>query len=293
MVRSTEAAEPVPDAPVSMKIPGESDELTYSTGNAAGQSGSEAATVAAAVEEQKPASNISLTPAYPKAALLGKKVAQAVKESNHRETQQFPDWLMNAGFLFALIVAGVCLFHSVDYLRQFQATLQGLTASQGVASVKIEALTNGYVAARLMLLSCGVSIGLAFGFLGFGLFLLGARGSISAQGAAGDYHVTLARLSPGVFVITCAALLTGICATQSVPYSITPVGGTGLEQKPAQGTGSISAPIPEAAAPNGSPATGPANDAMALLRSQPLSEDSPQSEKGSSVTGKDAEAGTR
>ena len=83
----------------------------------------------------------------------------------------------------------------------------------------LEALINGrLVMARLALLSCGVSVAFAFGFLGFALFLLGIKGSIDAEVHADSYKATFARLSPGLLLLLASMVLIGICVTHPTPF---------------------------------------------------------------------------
>lgn len=68
------------------------------------------------------------------------------------------------------------------YLYRFQAVTQGsvLRVLSGQQRPEPGAFQVAVVAqmylARVQLLSCGIFVGMAFGFLGFGLFLLGIKG---------------------------------------------------------------------------------------------------------------------
>jgi hypothetical protein len=139
----------------------------------------------------------------------------------------FPPWLLNTGFIFALILAFICLAASVWYLSYFlistsngvEAILSNsdaaLNASQARFELAIQART---VMARLALLSCGTFVGMSLAFLGFALFLLGVKGEMDAEGTVESYSVKLARLSPGVFVMLCACILIGVCSTQRIRF---------------------------------------------------------------------------
>ena len=76
---------------------------------------------------------------------------------------------------------------------------------------------------KFILQSCGIIAGVAFGFLGFGLFLLGAKGDMDAAFDDSQHKVQLSRMAPGSFVILIAAVLIGICAIHKVDLSFTPV----------------------------------------------------------------------
>lgn len=83
----------------------------------------------------------------------------------------------------------------------------------------LEVLINGrLVMARLALLSCGVFVGFAFGFLGFALFLLGIKGSINAELGTEYYKASFARLSPGLLLLLASVILIGICVTHQTPF---------------------------------------------------------------------------
>lgn len=141
----------------------------------------------------------------------------------------FPQQLLNVGFCVALVLAGTCFITAALYLNEFlsgtnqgvedliaKATSVGSTLSSGTLEVAINARL---VIARIALLSCGVFIGMSFGFLGFALFLMGLKDEMNVSGRYESYYIKLGRLSPGVFVILCATVLIGICATRSTPFS--------------------------------------------------------------------------
>ena len=102
------------------------------------------------------------------------------------------------------------------------AKIDGLLAragTPGVTEVLIQLGINAaLVSARLALLSCGVFVAMAFGFLGFGLFLIGVKGEIEASGNTETFGFKVARMSPGVFVMTATLLLVGVCVTHRTPF---------------------------------------------------------------------------
>jgi hypothetical protein len=153
----------------------------------------------------------------------------------------FPTWVLNTGFITALVLSGFCLLLAAYYMIKFQNLSSAginqvvdITMKKGIVETQVKAIpnandyqmirlalaTNMYIA-RILLLSCGVFIGLAFGFLGFSLFLVGVKGTIDASLTANDkYKLQIARLSPGLFVILCATILIGVCATRSLPVDM-------------------------------------------------------------------------
>lgn len=133
--------------------------------------------------------------------------------------------LFNLGFVFALILAAVCLFFSAQYLYNFlSSTNSGINAVIQDAKTNtdpgaLEVIINGrLVMARIALLSCGIFVGISFGFLGFALFLMGIKESIDVDFDSDTYKAKFARMSPGVLVIICSSILTGYCATRPTPF---------------------------------------------------------------------------
>lgn len=79
---------------------------------------------------------------------------------------------------------------------------------------------------RLLLLSTGIFVGMSFGFLGFALCLIQAKGDIELEGSTQDYKLKVARLSPGLFVILCATVIIIICATFRIEYQVSRAAGS-------------------------------------------------------------------
>lgn len=140
--------------------------------------------------------------------------------------------MLNVGFAAGLFLSFVCFLASAYYLYEFQHA-----ASQSVATALASAknsdlsasdtslvrfsLTAHIFVAQVLLRSCGVFAGLAFGFLGFSLFLIGVQGSIDAEGdLSGKIKLSLLRISPGALVIVAATVLIGVCAASSLPGSL-------------------------------------------------------------------------
>jgi hypothetical protein len=76
---------------------------------------------------------------------------------------------------------------------------------------------------KFILQSCGIIAGVAFGFLGFALFLLGAKGDIDASVSNSLHKVQLSRMAPGSLVILIAAVLIGVCSVSKVELSLDPI----------------------------------------------------------------------
>lgn len=141
----------------------------------------------------------------------------------------FSSKLLNAGFVFALVLSLLCLGLSVFYLFQYlNSANTGITqvldkvATQQIKleTGQLEVLINGrLVMARLGLLSCGVLAGVSFGFLGFALFLLGIKETMNVSFDSVSYKANVARMSPGVFLVVIAAVLIGVCVSRETPFS--------------------------------------------------------------------------
>jgi hypothetical protein len=141
----------------------------------------------------------------------------------------FSPAVLNFGFVAGLVLALLCLLSTTWYMLSFERdttaliseTLQNATRVKDAnVSVLMEhALNTHAFVAHLLLLSCGVFVGMAMAFLGFSLFLIGAHGEIDAQMQGNDqFKLSVARLSPGAFAIMGAAIVIAVCATHSLSF---------------------------------------------------------------------------
>jgi hypothetical protein len=74
---------------------------------------------------------------------------------------------------------------------------------------------------KVMLQSCGIVAGIAFGFLGFCLFLMWIEGQIDAELTNSDgIRLNVTRLAPGAFILMLATILIGVCGTTRIPVSL-------------------------------------------------------------------------
>ena len=143
--------------------------------------------------------------------------------------------LFSFGFCFGLMMALVCLLTGIGYLIWYQHeasshqkiingyvktldTLQddlpGHNAKtqtgkrSALLGVMMMSINSQNIQSRLSLQACGVLIGMAFGFLGFALFLIGVKEpmGVEAGGEKSVVHVSLKLTNalPGVVVIICA-----------------------------------------------------------------------------------------
>jgi len=81
---------------------------------------------------------------------------------------------------------------------------------------------------RMTLISTAFFVALAFGFLGFALFLINAKGEIEGEGSMGDYKLKITKFSPGLVFIVCSTVIICVCGNFKINYTtdIT-TGGTG------------------------------------------------------------------
>lgn len=170
--------------------------------------------------------------------------------------------VLNIGFLAAIALAAIAFCLAGVYLLRFadsthavvaQALTAGSTLHQsgrGLSAVNVELIQNSlgihaYVA-RVLLVSCGMFVALAFGFLGFALFLVGASGQSEMTAEGKDIgKLSLNNLAPGTIAIVAATLLAGLCVTRPLPVSFA-MGGKpiSLEQPSEPVTDPLTRPDP-------------------------------------------------
>jgi hypothetical protein len=141
------------------------------------------------------------------------------------------NWLFAIGFITALVLALLSLGCGAVYLWHYLDKCTALLKSG--TDPHLLALSVSVI--KVALLSCGVFVGMAFGFLGFALFLLGVRDDMDLEAKGTDrqgkeFSLRLIRLAPGTLVLLCAAVLIGVCCTHRIEMSAegespTPRGG--------------------------------------------------------------------
>jgi hypothetical protein len=118
---------------------------------------------------------------------------------------------------FILKVYDVLARHNLNSTDSaVDSLIQGNLVNPAVLHVAISAKL---AIAKFSLLSCGVVAGLAFGFLGFALFLIGVRGDMDVKANNASAGIQIARIAPGAFVMLCAALLIGLAVTHNIDFS--------------------------------------------------------------------------
>jgi hypothetical protein len=72
---------------------------------------------------------------------------------------------------------------------------------------------------RMTLISTAYFIAMSFGFLGFALFLIDAKGTLEGEATVENYKIKIARVSPGIFAMLCATIIIVVCGTFKIEYS--------------------------------------------------------------------------
>ncbi|QDU05702.1 hypothetical protein V6x_54430 [Gimesia chilikensis] len=150
------------------------------------------------------------------------------------ENSRFTRKILDFGFLTGVVIAGISLILSAVYLYCFLWTTSSSIKMQldkyklieeGSAEIAKQqafilelAINSEMVIARIALISCGVFVGMSFGFLGFSLFLIGVRGEMDVSAQTEKIQVKVARMSPGVFVITSSVILIAVCVNRETPF---------------------------------------------------------------------------
>ncbi len=110
------------------------------------------------------------------------------------------------------------------FLMQTNSTINAVVSE---ADKKPQALLAAFGLSAIALTSCGIFLGIALAFLGVALFLMGIKGDIDAEGSSDTFSIKLARMSPGVFAITCSVVLVVTCIVNRPKLEFTPDGGGG------------------------------------------------------------------
>jgi hypothetical protein len=177
---------------------------------------------------------MDITPVAPVAAVSVGDAGHSGAHSQAAPASSFSKGVLNAGFVVGLVLATACLAIGAWYLIAYKDYASGVSsmfrfdqisgdpaAQQAQAQARSAQLGVYMYMGRMLLQSCGLAVGMAFGFLGFSLFLIGVQGSIDARAqAGGGVALDVARIAPGAFIMLCSTILVGICATQPIPAEI-------------------------------------------------------------------------
>ena len=121
--------------------------------------------------------------------------------------------LLTIGYISAITLAFLGMIASILYLFYFSYNSPLPEVIQRDTMVAFSAER------RMVLLSTAIFVAMSFGFLGFALFLIQAKGEIDAVVEIKDYKMKFARLSPGLFVILCSTVIIIFSSTFKITYS--------------------------------------------------------------------------
>ncbi|SNT40264.1 hypothetical protein SAMN05421770_11178 [Granulicella rosea] len=182
--------------------------------------------------------------------------AKAPQESAPHEVQT-P--LIKWGFFAGLGLATLCLVFTIAYISyysfytsdSFQKNVPAYLAARNVNNV-VAVLMARTAQNKTLLQSCGVVAGIAFGFLGFSLFLLGVQGEVDVDGTFKSQKVSFKKLAPGALIMLASITLVGFSSMHEIALTL---GGTNAA------TGNkVKAAEPEPPAPLPSPFVMPDTD---------------------------------
>jgi hypothetical protein len=133
---------------------------------------------------------------------------------------------LSIAFILTSIIALLLLLQSAFYFNTFQSDLRVRISTvlsapdrdaAKLASMQAVALTM----TKIGLLSCGAMAGLAFGFLGFGLCLVGIKGNIGIGASHHGLRIKLERLTPGMAVMffACVVISVSLFKTADMHFS--------------------------------------------------------------------------
>jgi hypothetical protein len=120
------------------------------------------------------------------------------------------------GYCTGLVLAFLALLACFVFL--------GMFLYNAMSSINARAPLPDHAAAmaRLGLQGCGVMAGIAFGFLGFSLFLLGIKGESDVTAGNADWKLNCSRMAPGTLVVLASCTLVYLCVTYAIPAHLAP-----------------------------------------------------------------------
>ena len=129
-------------------------------------------------------------------------------EEKTKQDTKFLEW----GFKAAITVAFLGIIFSACYLFYFMF-------KSNPEIIKQDIMTGFSAERRMCLLSTGIFVAMSFGFLGFALFLIQAKGEVEGKFEYSNFSINISRMSPGLFVILCATVIIIVCETFRIEYS--------------------------------------------------------------------------
>ena len=126
------------------------------------------------------------------------------------------------GYRAGVWMAGDSMLLAGIYLFTFLFESNDLPPNQNQLDVLQMHLVAVTTHNRMLLQSTAVFVGMAFGFLGFALFLIGAKGSSDVKAKLGDRQISLTNLAPGLVVILCATTIIMFAVWKPINFEISP-----------------------------------------------------------------------
>lgn len=131
--------------------------------------------------------------------------------SINKKNYKFLEW----GYKTSIVLSLLGLILSATYLFYF-------LYKSNPENIKLETMVGFSAERRMVLLSTAIFVAMSFGFLGFALFLIQAKGDIEGSLELNNTKVNIARMSPGIFIILCATVIIIVSVTFRVEYKQTP-----------------------------------------------------------------------
>lgn len=124
-----------------------------------------------------------------------------------KKQYKFLEW----GYKTAIALSLFSLIASSSYLFYF-------LFKSNPQDIKLETMVGFSAERRMVLLSTGIFVAMSFGFLGFALFLIQAKGDIEGSFEHQHTKINISRMSPGIFAMLCATVIIIFCITFKIEY---------------------------------------------------------------------------
>lgn len=136
-------------------------------------------------------------------------------EEKYSNTNKLSSRLINIGYISAIVLAFSGLLTAGSYLFYF--SIKSPPPNQW----NVQTMVALSAERRMVLLSTAIYVALSFACMAFALFLIQAKGDVTASGNVGNYKITLSKLSPGLFVFLCASVIILFASTFRIDYGLT------------------------------------------------------------------------
>lgn len=125
-----------------------------------------------------------------------------------------PDAFLDFIYKGAMLIGCLSLLFSAGYLFYY------LFKSPSPDQIRLETMVAFNAERRMALISTAFAIAMSFGFIGFALFIIDAKGDIEGSAELPSASFKVAKMSPGIFAILCATVIIIICAKIKINYSV-------------------------------------------------------------------------